>query len=190
MTDQKPNRLSRKVGKIGLAIVAAVAVVIGLASPAYAGLPHFKTFSVTVTGTSGATARSATASANASAQLRFTWTEVGLGNTGDGVEYTVSTMVSVTFGCVNGGGKHPSATNKTTVTEPVDKSVGPLTVDKNGQITGSVSLDIPPVSSGDLSCPSGQMLVALAATFTHNMITDTTNDVTATDEDISVTLWP
>jgi hypothetical protein len=43
---------------------------------------------------------------------------------------------------------------------------------------------------GGFSCPSGQTLVALSATFTNNMITDTTNGVTATDGDISVILGP
>src|SRR6266576_27704 len=121
MTDQKPNRLSRKVGKIGLAIVAALAVVIGLASPAYGSFPHFKTVSVSlVAGSSGAATRSAASSASPSGELPdvlFSWTEVGLGNPGAGVAYKLETTVTATFGCVNGGGKNPSATNKTTVTE-------------------------------------------------------------------------
>ena len=85
MTDQKPNRLSRKVGQFGLAIVAVLAVVIGLASPAYANLPHFKTVSVSlVAGSSGAATRTVASSANPSGQLpdlSFSWTEVGLGKT-------------------------------------------------------------------------------------------------------------
>jgi hypothetical protein len=192
MTDQIPNRPSRKVGQLGLAIVAALAVIVGLASPAYASFPHFKTLSVSVTGSSVAATRSATSSAGTSAlpNLLFTWIEVGLGNPGNGVDYTFSTVVTATFGCVNGGGKNPSASNKTTVTEPVG-TAATLTVDKNGQITGSVVVPTSSVSPpAGFSCPSGQMLVALSATFTQNKITDTTNGVTATDEDISVPLWP
>jgi hypothetical protein len=192
MTDQKPNRLSRKVGQIGLAIVAALAVVIGLASPAYANFPHFKTVSVSVAGSSLASVRSAESSASAAAQLPdllFSWTEVGLGNPGAGVAYTFSTFVTATFGCVNGGGKKPSASNKTTVTEPVG-TTATLTVDKNGQITGSVVVPTSSVSPSGFSCPSGQTLVALSATFTQNKITDETNGVTATDGDISVILGP
>jgi hypothetical protein len=108
MTDQKPNRLSRKVGQIGLAIVAALAVVIGLASPAYANFPHFKTASVSLANSSLASARTAASNTSASGQLpdlSFSWTEVGLGNPGAGVAYTFSTFVTATFGCVNGGGK-------------------------------------------------------------------------------------
>ena len=191
MTDQKPNRFSRKVGQIGLAIVAALAVVVALASPAYANFPHFKSVSVgLVTGTSLASARSATSTTSASAQLpdlQFTWTEVGVGSTN--VDYSLSTVVVATFGCMNGGGKHPSASNKTTITTPVQTSVK-LTADQNGKITGSAILDTASVSTGGFSCPSGQTLVALSASFTHNTITDTTNGVTATDEDISVPLGP
>jgi hypothetical protein len=189
MTDQTPNRLSRTIGRLGLAIVAALAVFIGLASPAYANFPHFKASTVSLAGTSPATARGATASAGASAQLPnllFTWTEVGIGN--PDVVYHLSTVVAVTFGCVNGGGKNPSASNKTTITEPKDATVD-LAADKNGQITGSVVLEIGSVST-DFSCPGGQTLVALSATFTGNAIRDTTNDVTVTDEDISITLGP
>jgi hypothetical protein len=193
MTDQKPNRLARKVGQLGLAIVAILAVVIGLASPAYANLPHFKTVSVGLADSSLTNARNAASSASSSAQLpdlMFSWTEVGLGNPGAGVAYTFSTFVTATFGCVNGGSKKPSASNKTTVTEPVG-TAATLTVDKNGQITGSVVVPTSSVSPpAGFSCPSGQMLVALSATFTQNKITDTTNGVTATDEDISVPLWP
>jgi hypothetical protein len=192
MTDQKPNRLARKVGQLGLAIVAILAVVIGLASPAYANLPHFKTVSVGLADSSLTNARNAASSASSSAQLpdlMFSWTEVGLGNPGAGVAYTFSTFVTATFGCVNGGSKKPSASNKTTVTEPVG-TTATLTVDKNGQITGSVLVPTSSVSPSGFSCPSGQTLVALSATFTHNMITDTTNGVTATDEDISVILGP
>ena len=190
MTDHKPNRLSRKVGQIGLAIVAALAVVIGLASPAYANFPHFKTVSVSLAGSSLASARTAASNTSSSAQLPdllFTWTEVGVGNTN--VDYSLSTVVTATFGCVNGGGKHPSASNKTTITQPAQTSVK-LAADKNGKITGSVILDTASVSTGGFSCPSGQTLLALSAKFTDNTITDTTNGVTATDGDISVILGP
>jgi hypothetical protein len=191
MTDQKPNRPSRMVGRLGLAIVAALAVVIGLAAPAYANFPHFQSSSVTLTSSALTTARSATSSASAVAplpNLLFSWTEVGLGT--PDVTYHLTTEVTATFGCVNGGAKHPSASNKTTVTEPVGTTFDSI-ADKNGRITGSVVLYTSTVTPPTgFSCPSGQSLVALSATFKDNTITDTTNGVTATDEDISVTLWP
>jgi hypothetical protein len=190
MTDQMPNRLSRTVGRLGLAIVVALAVFAGLASPAYANFPHFKSASVSLTGSSLAGALSATSSASASAQLPdllFTWTEVGLGS--PDVVYRVETVVSATFGCVNGGGQLPSASNKTTITAPLQTFVE-LAADRNGRITGSVVLDTGSVFPTGFSCPTGQTLAALSATFTDNTITDTTNGVTATNEDISVTLGP
>jgi hypothetical protein len=194
MSDQIPNRPARKVGRLGLAIVAALAVVVGLAAPAYANFPHFKTASVSLVGSSLATGGlSVTSSASASAELPdllFTWTEVGLGNPGAGVDYAFSTFVTATFGCVNGGSRHPSATNKTTITEPV-RATGTRNVDKNGQITDSFVVPTSSVSAPTgFSCPTGQTLAALSATFTNNTITDLTNGVTATDEDISVTLGP
>ena len=188
MTDQTPNRLSRKVGRLGLTIVAALAVVIGLASPAYANFPHFKTASVSLASSSQATARSATSSAGASAQLPdllFTWTEAGLGN--PDVVYQLNTVVTVTFGCANGGDERPSGCHNNTVTKRLQIE---LTSDKNGKITGNVVLVTGSVFPAGFSCPYGRTPVALSATFTHNMITDTTNGVTATAGDISVIVGP
>jgi hypothetical protein len=188
MTDQKPNRLSRKVGQIGLAIVAALAVVIGLASPAYANFPHFKTASVSLANSSLAGARTAASNTSSSAQLPnllYTWKEVGLGN--PDLVYRLSTDVTVTFACMNDGGKYSSDYHKTTVTKQLQVK---LASDKNGNITASVILDTGSVFPTGFSCPYGRTPVAISATFTHNKITDKTNGVTATDEDISVPLGP
>jgi hypothetical protein len=190
MTDQIPNRLSRKVGRLGLAVFGALAVVVGLASPAYANFPHFSSASVSLAGSSAATGLGVRSSANESSalpDLLFTWTEVGLGN--PDVVYRLDTVVSATFGCVNGGGQLPSASNKITITAPL-RTIVELAVGRNGKITDSVVLDTGSVFPTGFSCPGGQTLVALSATFTDNTITDTTNGVTATDEDISVTLGP
>jgi len=186
--------------QLGLAVVAALAVVVGLASPGYANFPHFSTMSVTLADSSSSTLVNLTdgspatglraPSTSASAvlpDLLFTWTEVGLGS--PDVVYRLETVVSATFGCVNGGANRPRASNKTTITAPLQATVE-LVADKNGRITGSVVLDTGSVVPAGSSCPAGQTQVALAATFTNNTITDTTNGVTATDDDISVTLGP
>ncbi|MGH7129709.1 MAG: hypothetical protein ACREIV_14160, partial [Planctomycetaceae bacterium] len=81
----------------------------------------------------------------------------------------------------------PKASNKVTITAPLQTTVE-LAAGQNGRITGSVVVDTGSVVPIGFSCPAGQTLVALSATFTNNMITDTTNGVTATDDDISVTL--
>jgi len=191
MTDPIPNRLSRKIGQLGLAVAAALAVVASLASPAYADFPHFRNVSVTLAGGAQATAEVSGSTDSISIQLPdllFDWTEVGLGN-GD-VVYSLQTVVTATFGCVNGGSNRPKATNKTTVTAPLEASIE-LAADRNGRITGSIVLATGLVSSpAGFSCPPGQTEAALEAAFTNNTIADTTNGVIATDDDITVPLGP
>jgi hypothetical protein len=189
MTDETPTPLPPKIGKLTLAVAAALAVVAGLASPAYANFPHFRSASVSLAGSS-ATGSGLGATPTASAaedlpDLLFAWIEVGVGN--PEVVYRLETVVTATFGCVNGGANRPKASNKVTITAPLQTTVQ-LTADQNGRITGSVLVDTGSVVPTGFSCPSGQTLVALSATFTDNTITDTTNGVTATDDDISVTL--
>jgi hypothetical protein len=191
MADQTPTRLPRKIRQLGLVMAAAAAVIAGLASPAYANNPHFKSASVSLA-TSSATAAGLSAASTASAatdlpDLLYAWTEVGLGT--PDVVYRLETVVTATFGCVNGGANRPKASNKVAVTSPLQTTVE-LAADQNGRITGSVVLDTGSVFPTGFSCPTGQTLVALSATFTNNTITDTTNGVTATDDDISVTLGP
>jgi hypothetical protein len=191
MADQTPNRLPRKIRQLGLVMAAAAAVIAGLASPAYANFPHFKSASVSLASSSATTADlGATSAASAATELPdllYTWTEVGVGK--PDVVYRLETVLTATFGCVNSGANRPKASNKVTVTSPLQTTVE-LLADRNGQITGSVVLDTGSVFPTGFSCPTGQTLVALSATFTNNTITDTTNGVTATDDDISVTLGP
>jgi len=191
MADRTSDRIPRRITRLGLVMAAVTAVTAGLASPAYANFPHFKSASVSLaSGTATAASVGATTTATSTTELPdllYAWVELGVGK--PDVLYLLKTSVTVTFGCINSGANHPKASNKTTITEPLEKSVG-LAADKNGQITGSVVLETPPVSSADFSCPAGQTLVALSATFTDNSIIDTTNGVTATDDDITVTLGP
>ena len=191
MADQTPTRVPRKIGQLSLAIAAALAVVGGLASPAYADFPHFKSASVSLASSSATAAGLGTLSTASAAtelpDLLYVWTEVGIGK--PDVVYRLETVVTATFGCVNSGANHPKATIKATVTAPLQTTVE-LAADQNGRISGNVVLDTGSVSPTGFSCPTGQTLVALSATFTNNTITDTTNGVTATDDDISVTLGP
>ena len=191
MADQTPTQLPRRIRQLGLVMAAAAAVIAGLASPAYANFPHFKSASVSLASSSataaGLGATSAASAATDLPDLLYAWTEVGVGK--PDVVYRLETVVTATFGCVNSGANRPKASNKTTITAPLQTSVE-LAADKNGQITGSVVLDTGSVFPTGFSCPTGQTLVALSAIFTNNTITDTTNGVTATDDDISVTLGP
>lgn len=45
--------------------------------------------------------------------------EAGLGNTVSTEAITLSGTATATYACINGGGKHPSAANKETVTAPI-----------------------------------------------------------------------
>jgi hypothetical protein len=91
---------------------------------------------------------------------------------------------------VNNGSNQPNATNKTTVTEPVQATVA-LTVDKNGRINGNKVLNTSTVAPPPgFSCPSGQTEEVLSATFAGNTLEDITNNISATVGDIVVTLGP
>ncbi|HET6985060.1 MAG TPA: hypothetical protein VFI00_00545, partial [Kribbella sp.] len=148
--------------------------------------PHFKSFSVTVAGSAAAKAAAPAASAGLP-DLLFTWTEVGVGK--PDVVYEARSQVTATFGCVNNGSNHPRAGNKTTVRGPVAASAT-LTADENGKVTGSLVLDTASVAPPGSACPPGQSAVAVSATFEQNTITDTTNGVSATADDITVELGP
>jgi hypothetical protein len=82
------------------------------------------------------------------------------------------------YGCINGGGNHPQATNKETVTS------GGATTFAESPINGRVMATVlvpgtpPPVTSG-FACPSGQTLVLADVSYT-DTLTDTTNHVSIT----------
>ncbi|HZO69875.1 MAG: hypothetical protein ACRDP9_00175 [Kribbellaceae bacterium] len=189
MDKHAPYRIARIV-RWGAALATAFLIgIVGTTEAVSANFPHFKSFSVTISsGTATTTAKAAAAAASADLpDLLFTWTEVGIG--APDVTYRLQSVVTATFGCVNTASNQPRAGNKVTVTAPVS-TVSTLTSDQNGRISGSVVLDTAAVGTGDFACPPGQSLVALSATFAQNTITDTTNGVTATDDDIVVTFGP
>ena len=78
--------------------------------------------------------------------------------------------------CQNRGAnnKNPPAENKDTVTGEVSES-GDFTSGKNGQITDSITVEAP--GPGDFSCPSGQNLVLVSATYTNVVLCDETNNI-------------
>jgi hypothetical protein len=190
VTKHEPRSLARAIRWSAAVVAALVVGAIGFTGTALANLPHFTTFSVTTVDTTAGSVSLTSGQATATLpNLLFTWTEAGLGNNVE-VKYLLQTFVTATFGCVNNGSKHPNATNKTTVSEPAETTAG-LMSDKNGKISGSVVLPTSAVSPPpDFSCPSGQTVEALSATFSNNTITDTTNNVSATVGDIVVNLGP
>src|SRR3954451_12779036 len=110
-----------------LVTIAAALAITALAvtgASAASGSPHF--------------IKNATSASLSGANLVCKFKEAGLAS---GAVETVSCNATenVTYECVNGGGKNPSASNKKTIATTVSKS-GTFTADKNGNIVGSLTL--------------------------------------------------
>jgi hypothetical protein len=103
--------------------------------------------------------------------------EAGLGSK-KSVIIEASATVTATYVCRNKGGNIPKDPKKTTTTTRVSKS-GTFTSDKNGNVSGSLTLTAPPPPA-DFSCPPGQHLELLAGSvsFTDVLVTDTTSGAT------------
>jgi hypothetical protein len=126
--------------------------------------------------------------ANASASgldLSVSFKETGLGTTATAANITVNADATATYLCFNGGGNHPKATNKETVSGPVTGG-GNFSV-RNGGVTGTITVSLP--GPGTFSCPSGQTLALSSGTFSNITITDNTESdgpVATTPSSISV----
>lgn len=115
-----------------------------------------------------------TSAAFSDANLVISFREAGLGNSPTAtVNISVIGAGSATYACINGGGKHPSASNKENVNGPVGAS-GNFGITKNGSAVGSLTLTPPPST---LTCPSGQTFVLAAVSYTSLSISDNTNSV-------------
>ena len=125
---------------LALLAVTATAVV---ATGALAGSPHFVSNTVTATRTDNS--------------LTVSGKEAGLGD-----EAQVHIVVSATAECINGGGNHPKAVNKTSVS-----SEGTFPV-QNGKAEFSLSLT--PVFQPSCSPP-------MTVRFANVVVTDTTNGI-------------
>jgi hypothetical protein len=130
--------------------------------------------SISASATSGAHFFKGTgASVNDDGALVVTIDEAGVGQ--QQVDYTLTADASATWACINGGGNHPKAANKETVTGQVSEAAS------FSPINGRVMATMPPtgpLSPGSFTCPSGQTLVLAAASYTNIVLTDTTNGVT------------
>lgn len=79
-----------------------------------------------------------------------------------------------TYECVNGGGKNPSASNKTTTVSDVSKS-GSFSADKNGNVVGSLTLSPPTAQQLGFRCPPGQTTTFVSVSYSNVSITDSTS---------------
>jgi hypothetical protein len=147
-----------------IAIVAAVVALLALPAVALAGpAPFFKSVSSTV---------------NNDGALVVSFDERGLGS--EPVKYELEADGTATYQCQNRGKnkKNPPAENKHTSSEQLD-ATKTITPDHSGRIVDSLSVG--PPGPGSFSCPSGQDLVLVSASYTNIVLRDTTNGV---EEDV------
>lgn len=124
---------------------------------------------------------SASASVAANGALVASFDERGLGN--ENVDYLLTAHAEATFGCINGGAKHPQAANKETISAEVSAaaSIEP----KNGRVVASIKTTAP--TPDGFSCPSGQKLVFGGVSYSDIVLSDTTNGSSVSLPDVSKT---
>ena len=153
-----------------LFVLAAVSAAAALAVPAaLADSPHFI---------------KASASIDNSGNLVCTFKEAGLGTTVSTEAVTCSADATAVYACINGGGNHPKASNKETVSGPVSGG-GEFPV-RNGQTTGSIT--VAPPGPGDFSCPNGQTLVLASVSYTNITLEGAAGDTANVPGTLSKTL--
>jgi hypothetical protein len=154
-------RQLRPLRRLGSACLLAIALCALTVSTAFAASPHFITASA--------------AFAGSGPNLNVSFKEAGLGDNLL-ITYVASADGTAVYACINGGGNHPKATNKETVSGPVS-ATGTFSSGKNGTISQTLTLH--PPGAGGFSCPNGQKLVLAFVSYTTVAITDTTNHVSA-----------
>jgi hypothetical protein len=148
--------------KIGIVAVLSLMALALAAVPAFAGSPHF--------------IKNATSASLSGPNLVVNFKEAGL-QSGSVETIVTNATATTTYECVNGGGKNPSASNKTTTVSDVSKS-GTFTADKNGNLVGTQTLSPPTAAQLGFSCPPGQTTTFVGVTYTNVSVTDTTSGAT------------
>ena len=147
--------------RISIALAAAAAAVLLVGSPAFAGNAHF--------------IKSQTDASLQGTSVVVSFKEAGLES--GSVETVVATAdLEATYQCINNGGSNPADPKKTTIDTEVSTS-GTFPADRNGQITGSLTLSTPTASSV-LDCPNGQTATLTAGTWSDIRLADTTSGAT------------
>ena len=137
-------------------LVVALMAAVGVAT-AHADSPHFI---------------QASAGIDNAGNLTVSFKEVGLGNTVTTEAITANADATAVYACINGGGKHPKATNKATVSGPVSGG-GSFPV-RNGSTSGT--LTVSPPGPGSFSCPSGQTMVLVSVSYTNVSVAGAAGD--------------
>ena len=103
------------------------------------------------------------------------WTEVGLGNTGNGITYVASATAGAHFQCVKKGHVCPKPGAKEEILSNVHVT-GTFSIDKNGRISNTLVI---PAPQSTLHCPYGQSVSIASVVFTNIKLKDISNGVTA-----------
>jgi hypothetical protein len=103
--------------------------------------------------------------------------EAGLGSNVS-ITYDFGGSFVADYGCINHGGNHPSASNKTTVAGPLE-ATATFNSGKNGTISQTLTFT-PPDPNSELNCPGNQVAVLADITYSSLSLADTTNSVDAT----------
>lgn len=109
--------------------------------------------------------------------ISVSFKEAGLGND-ETVFYSFAGNYVADYGCINLGGNHPQASNKTAQTGTLSVS-GSFSSGQNGTISGTLSFT-PPDASGILSCPGTQVAALVDITYSNLSLRDTSNNIPAT----------
>jgi len=145
-----------------------------LAVPALAAAGSLALWAGPASATSGAHFFNDTAaSVSSTGALVVTIDEAGVGQAL--VNYDLNWNATADYGCINGGGNHPQATNKETVNAGADTTFSESPINGRVHADFTVPGTPPPVTNG-FTCPSGQTLVLADVTYTATL-TDDTNHV-------------
>src|SRR5438045_8795999 len=141
------------------AVAAGAMAVAAIAAPsAVAGNAHF--------------IKSASSASLSGSSLVCNFKEAGL-QSGSTETISCNATEAVTYECVNGGGKNPSASNKRTFVTKASQG-GQFTADKNGNLVGSLTLAPASASSLGFSCPSGQTVTVVSVCYSTVQMVDST----------------
>jgi hypothetical protein len=155
-------------------LAAALAAIVLAAGPAAADNPHFIS--------------EGTASILSSGAYQVSkFKEAGLGNTVSTESITLSATATATYACVNGGGKHPKASNKASVTGQVSNT-GSFPV-RNGSTTGTIAVGPPPAPAFSPPCSPPMMVVIAQVSYTNVVLTGLAGDTSA-EPSLSACLFP
>ena len=103
--------------------------------------------------------------------------EAGLGSNVS-INYELGGSFIADYGCVNRGGNHPQASNKTAVAGPID-ATATFSSGKNGTISQTLTFT-PPDPNSELSCPGKNQVAVLAdIAYSDLSLADLTNSVSA-----------